>query len=190
MPPWKAKYTDFAIVCGSSLPRMTLSWCRMRSIVHAHMQFVQDTLRPGCLAPACQPSGATLIDQEAVYDCRYCGRLFATHCLRRSHESRVHGQRAPAKPPGPGDFSRHKHAVDGMPTATKLRKIVNAENICRFQSIYGLKKDHQTSWVQLATELSLRGQGTRIWEILQSWVGSSALHTRGCRLRRERGGLS
>ena len=43
--------------------------------------------------------------------------------------------------------------------ATELRKTINAENLYRFQSIYGLRKDHQTSWVKLAIEVSLRDQG-------------------------------
>ena len=74
--------------------------------------------------------------------------------------------------------------------ANELRKTINAENLYRFQSVYGLRKDHQTSWVKLAIEVSLRSQGEQVWDILQGWIGSAALHTMGCRLRRERGGLS
>ena len=74
--------------------------------------------------------------------------------------------------------------------ANELRKTINAENLYRFQSIYGLRKDHQTSWVKLAIEVSLRNQGEQVWDILQGWIGSAALHTMGCRLRKERGGLS
>ena len=48
------------------------------------------------------------------------GRVCTTHCLRRLHESRYHGQRTPAKPPGPGDFDRHVHGVDGMPTCSRF----------------------------------------------------------------------
>ncbi|CAE7923376.1 unnamed protein product [Symbiodinium sp. KB8] len=71
--------------------------------------------------------------------------------------------------------------------ATELRKTINAENLYRFQSIYGLCKDHQTSWVQLAIDVSLRDRGEQVWTLLQGWIGSAALHTMGCRLRRERG---
>ena len=74
--------------------------------------------------------------------------------------------------------------------ANELRKTINAENLYRFQSVYGLRKDHQTSWVKLAIEVSLRSQGEQVWDILQGWIGSAALHTMGCRLRKERGGLS
>ena len=74
--------------------------------------------------------------------------------------------------------------------AVELRKLVTADTIYRFQSIKSLTKEPQTAWVQLALEVSVRGSGQRIWEIVQSWIGCSALHTLGCRLRRERGGLS
>ena len=74
--------------------------------------------------------------------------------------------------------------------ASELRKTINAENLYRFQSVYGLRKDHQTTWVKLAIEVSLRNQGEQVWDILQGWIGSAALHTMGCRLRKERGGLS
>ena len=83
--------------------------------------------------------------------------------------------------------------VPGAPTktterliqeATELRKTITAENLYRFQSIYGLCKDHQTSWVKLAIEVSLRDQGEQVWNILRSWIGSAAVHTMGCRLRK------
>ena len=74
--------------------------------------------------------------------------------------------------------------------ATELRKTITADYLYRFQSIYGLCKDHQTSWVKLAIEVSLRDRGEQVWTILQGWIGSAALHTMGCRLRKERGGLS
>ena len=72
----------------------------------------------------------------------------------------------------------------------ELRKLVNQETVFRFQSLKGLTKAPKTAWVQLALELSVRGQGIRAWDLVQSWIGCAAFHTLGCRLRRERGGLS
>ncbi|OLP75598.1 hypothetical protein AK812_SmicGene44580, partial [Symbiodinium microadriaticum] len=71
--------------------------------------------------------------------------------------------------------------------ANELRKTINAENLYRFQSVYGLRKDHQTSWVKLAIEVSLRNHGEQVWDVLQGWIGSAALHTMGCRLRKATG---
>ena len=72
----------------------------------------------------------------------------------------------------------------------ELRKLISPETVFRFQSLKGLTKAPQTAWVQLALELSTRGQGIRAWDLVQSWIGCAAFHTLGCRLRRERGGLS
>ena len=55
--------------------------------------------------------------------------------------------------------------------ANELRKTINAENLYRFQSVYGLRKDHQTSWVKLAIEVSLRNQGEQVWDGLSSSQG-------------------
>ena len=51
-----------------------------------------------------------------MFACRYCGRFFATHCLRRSHESRAHGSHTPKPQPGTYTFDRWEHSIDGMPT--------------------------------------------------------------------------
>ena len=82
-----------------------------------HMQYVCDSLRVGCLTAeqaslSCHHSAG----QETMFDCRYCGRFFATHCLRRSHESRVHHAKTPQPPTAAQTFDRWKHSVDGMPT--------------------------------------------------------------------------
>ena len=85
----------------------------------------------------------------------------------------------------------HTWTTDAIVAETvELRKLVTQDNIYRFQSIKGLTKEPQTAWVQLALEVSMRDSGRRIWEIIQSWTGCSALHALGCRLRKERGGLS
>ena len=47
-----------------------------------------------------------------------------------------------------------------------------------------------TDVVGSALELSVRGKGVRARDIVQSWIGCAAFHTLGCRLRRERSGLS
>ena len=85
----------------------------------------------------------------------------------------------------------HTWTTDAIVAETvELRKLVTQDNIYRFQSIKGLTKEPQTAWVQLALEVSMRDSGHRIWEIIQSWTGCSALHALGCCLRKERGGLS
>ena len=89
-------------------------------------------------------------------------------------------------------------ALEEQPGATdvliaetiELRKLITPDTIFRFQSLKGLTKAPQTAWVQLALEVSTRGQGIRAWDLAQSWIGCAAFHTLGCRLRRERGGLS
>ena len=82
-----------------------------------HMQFVSDSLRAGCLtAEQASSSGQTTAGQETMFDCRYCGRFFATHRLRRSHESRMHNAKTPQPPPDAQPFDRWKHSVAGMPT--------------------------------------------------------------------------
>ena len=47
-----------------------------------------------------------------------------------------------------------------------------------------------TDVVGSALELSVRGKGVRARDIVQSWIGCAAFHTLGCRLWRERSGLS
>ncbi|CAE7356293.1 clpC, partial [Symbiodinium sp. CCMP2592] len=74
--------------------------------------------------------------------------------------------------------------------SVELRRIITDETLFRFQSLRGLSRAPQTAWIQLAIEVSVRDMGNRVWEILHSWIGCAALHIMGCRLRRERGGLS
>ena len=85
--------------------------------LHKHMQFVRDSLHAGCLTtePTSQSSYSG-VGQEHMFDCRYCGRFFATHCLRRSHESRAHQAKTPHPSTTAQTFDRWKHSVDGMPT--------------------------------------------------------------------------
>ncbi|CAE7522754.1 unnamed protein product [Symbiodinium sp. CCMP2592] len=84
-----------------------------------------------------------------------------------------------------------RHSTDDLiGQSVELRKIITDETLFRFQSLRGLSRAPQTAWVQLAIEISVRDMGNRVWEILHSWIGCAALHTMGCRLRRERGGLS
>ncbi|CAE7741462.1 pol [Symbiodinium sp. CCMP2592] len=83
------------------------------------------------------------------------------------------------------------HVTDDLiGQSVELRKLITDETLFRFQSLRGLSRAPQTAWVQLAIEVSVRDMGNRVWEILHSWIGCAALHTMGCRLRRERGGLS
>ena len=78
--------------------------------------------------------------------------------------------------------------------ATELRKTINAENLYRFQSIYGLCKDHQTSWVQLAIDVSLRDRGEQVWTCRDGsdqlrfipWAVASAESEEGSHTRRRR----
>ena len=84
--------------------------------LHKHMQFVRTTLRAGCLTAEQTASSCTMpTGPESVFECRYCGRFFATHRLRRSHESRAHGSQTPQPMPGTYVFDRWEHSVD-MPT--------------------------------------------------------------------------
>ena len=59
----------------------------------------------------------------------------------------------------------------------ELRKLIDQETqetVTRFQSLKGLTRAPQTTWVQLALELSVRGKGIRAWETVQSWAAGSA----------------
>ena len=92
---------------------------------------------------------------------------------------------------GAGRAAGKTWATDALIAETiELHKLVNLETIFRFQSLKELTKAPQMAWVQLALEISTRGQGIRAWDLVQSWIGCAAFHTLGCRLRRERGGLS
>ena len=85
--------------------------------LHHHMQFVRTTLQAGCLTTEQTASPCTTsAGPESMFACRYCGRFFATHCLRRSHESRVHGSHTPKPQPGTCTFDRWAHSIDGTPT--------------------------------------------------------------------------
>ena len=104
----RAKVPDICAILDKEMQRLALNVHKLAQqdsfMVSAdlpgHMQFVRNSRCAGCLtveqaSSSCQNSAGS----EAVFDCRYCGRFFATHRLRRSHESRVHNSRTPQLPP-------------------------------------------------------------------------------------------
>ena len=121
----KAHLPDICAILAKEMSRLAHNVSRLAQQdsflvsddLHKHMQYVRDSLYAGCLAveQASQHSHIG-VGQEHMFDCRYCGRFFATHCLRRSHESRVHQAKTPHPSRTAQTFDRWKHSVDGMPT--------------------------------------------------------------------------
>ena len=121
----RAKFPDICAILEKEMHRLAHNVQRLAQndsfmvseILQGHVQFVCNTLRAGCLtAEQASSSCQTLVGPESMFECRYCGHFFATHCLRRSHESRAHGCRTPQPSPDTQTFDRWKHSVDGMPT--------------------------------------------------------------------------
>ncbi|CAE7211158.1 unnamed protein product, partial [Symbiodinium sp. CCMP2456] len=83
-------------------------------------------------------------------------------------------------------------ALRAVPTAdllaqiVQVRKATTEETLLRFKSIRPLSTEVTTDWVQFQIAVSLRMDGAPLWSTLQQWIGQSAWHTLGCRLRRDR----
>ena len=132
------------------------------SQLQGHMNFVCNSLREGCLmADQASSSYHNSADSEAVFDCRYCGRFFATHRLRRSHESKIHNSRTPQPLPDAQLFDRWQHGLDGMPTCKhcghQFRKWHNLQKHIVKQQCHALRVSTQS--MALATHPQMASHG-------------------------------